>query len=136
MIRATGPSAMTRPASSTMRRSQASTVDMRWVIITTAIDPRRLAHQHLGVAGQRSRQAEALLLTAAQPTAALPHVVAVAVGERHDLVVQVRQACSSLDVGIGEVIAQEADVVGHRAAQQMRRLRHERHSLYPLGTGQ
>ncbi len=74
---------------------------------------------------KRPRQADALLLPAAEPHAALAHLRVVAVGQRADELARLRRRGRGLDRRARRLRPAVGDVLQHRAGQQQRVLQHD-----------
>ena len=139
------------PSLSTMIRSQAFSVDSRWAMMNIVEVPLRPSSVSCtsdsdfmssalvgssristsGSIGQRPGQHDALPLPTAHRAAPLADLGVVALGPADDVVVQLGQPGGLLDGVVGQVVAEEADVVGHRAPEQPGLLGHERHAPVP-----
>ncbi|KAG1246977.1 hypothetical protein G6F65_020402 [Rhizopus arrhizus] len=83
----------------------------------------------------RARNGHALLFPARQLQAPFAHHGLVAVGHGHDQVMDVRQPCGSLDVGVGGAGPAVADVVVDGVVEQHRVLRHHADRRPQAGLG-
>src|SRR4051812_17810434 len=81
---------------------------------------------------KRSGNAQTLLLASAEVATLFSDLAFVPFRESHHVVMKVSQTRGSLDVRVGHVASEEADVVCDRSGDEVRRLRHERDLASPF----